>query len=103
MTMTPPLRKFVLTAHIVFSVGWLGTILPYLALAITGLTTGEPQMARAAYLSMEVIGWFVILPISLAALLSGLVQSLGSQWGLFRHWWILVKFLLTIFATIVLL
>jgi hypothetical protein len=52
---------------------------------------------------MELIGWFVIVPFSLAALLAGLVESLGTQWGLFRHWWVSVKFLLTTGATIVLL
>ena len=103
MTMTPRLRKFTLATHIVCSVGWLGAIVAYLALAIAGLTSHDAQMARAAYLSMEVIGWFVIVPFSLAALLSGLVQSLGTQWGLFRHWWILVKFLLTIVAIVILL
>lgn len=101
--MTPHLRKFALTAHITFSVGWLGAVVPYLALAIAGLTSHHAQMMRAAYLSMELIGWFVIVPLSLAALLSGLVQSLGTQWGLFRHWWILAKFLLTTGAAIVLL
>ncbi len=103
MTMTPYLRKIVLTAHITLSVGWLGSVVPYLALAIAGLTSHDAQMVRAAYLSMELIGWFVIVPLSLAALLSGLVQSLGTQWGLFRHWWILAKFVLTTGATVVLL
>ena len=103
MTMTPRLRKFALTAHITFSVGWLGAVVPYLALAIVGLTSHDGQMVRAAYLSMELIGWFVIVPLGLAALLSGLVQSLGTPWGLFRHWWIVAKFLLTTGATIVLL
>jgi hypothetical protein len=101
--MNPRLRKFTLTAHVVFSVGWLGAIVPYLALAVAGLTSHDAQMARAAYLSMEVIGWFVIVPFCLAALLSGLVQSLGTQWGLFRHWWVLMKFLLTIVAAAILL
>ena len=103
MTMTLRLRKLALTAHITFSVGWLGAVVAYLALAIVGLTSRDAQMVRAAYLSMELIGWFVIVPFSLAALLTGLVQSLGTQWGLFRHYWILVKFLLTTGATIVLL
>ncbi len=103
MTMTPRLRKFALTAHITFSVGWLGAVVPYLALAIVGLTSHDGQMVRAAYLSMELIGWFVIVPLGLAALFSGLVQSLGTPWGLFRHWWIVAKFLLTTGATIVLL
>src|SRR5262245_12243718 len=103
MTMTPRFQKFALTAHITFSVGWLGAVVPYLALAIAGLTSHDAQLVRAAYFSMELFGWFVLVPLSLAALLSGLVQSLGTQWGLFRHYWILVKFLLTTAATIVLL
>ena len=101
--MTPRLRKFTLTAHITFSVGWLGAVVAYLALAIVGLTTHDAQMMRAAYLSMEMIGWFVIVPFSLATLLAGLIESLGTPWGLFRHWWVLVKFMLTTGATIVLL
>ena len=103
MSMTPRLTKFALTAHITFSVGWLGAIVPYLALAIAGLTDRDAQLVRAAYLSMELIGWYVIVPFSLAALLSGLVQSLGTQWGLFQHYWILAKFVLTSAATFVLL
>jgi hypothetical protein len=101
--MTLHLRKLALTAHITSSVGWLGSVAAYLALAIAGLTIHDISMVRAAYLSMELIGWVVIVPFSLAALLTGLVQSLGTQWGLFRHYWILVKFLLTTVATIVLL
>lgn len=101
--MTPHLRKFVLTAHITFSVSWLGAVVAYLALAIAGLTSDDVSTVRAAYLSMELLGWFVIVPFSLAALLTGVVQSLGTTWGLFRHYWILAKFLLTTGATIVLL
>ncbi len=101
--MTPRVRKFALTAHITFSVGWLGAVVAYLALAVAGLTSHDVSMVRAAYLAMELIGWFVIVPFSLATLLIGLVQSLGTQWGLFRHYWILVKFLLTTGATLVLL
>ncbi len=103
MTMTPWLRKFALTAHVTFSVGWLGAVAGFLALAVAGLTSQDAQMVRAAYLAMELIGWFVIVPLSLASLLTGLVQSLGTQWGLFRHYWVLVKFLLTVVATLVLL
>lgn len=101
--MTPRLGKLALTAHITFSVGWLGAVVPYLALAIAGLTSRDVQMTRAAYLAMELIGWFVIVPLSFAALLTGFVQSLGTPWGLFRHWWILAKLVLTTGATFILL
>lgn len=103
MIMTSRLRKFGLTAHVTFSVGWLGAVVAYLALAIAGLTSHDLQLVRATYLAMELIGWLVIIPCCLAALLTGLVQSLGTEWGLFRHYWIVVKLLLTIGATIVLL
>jgi hypothetical protein len=103
MTMTPRLRKFALTAHVTSSVGWLGAVAGFLALAVAGLTSQEAQMVRAAYVAMALTGWFVIVPLSLASLLTGLVQSLGTPWGLFRHYWVLFKLLINVFATIVLL
>src|SRR3990170_4099331 len=103
MSMTLRLRKLALTAHVTSSVGWLGSVGGFLALAVAGLTSQDSQLVRATYLAMELTGWFVIVPLSLASLLTGLVQSLGTEWGLFRHYWILVKLLITILATIVLL
>jgi hypothetical protein len=103
MTTTSALRKFALTAHVTSSVGWLGAVAGFLALAVAGLTSPDAQRVRAAYLAMELTGWFVIVPLSLASLVTGLVQSLATKWGLFRHYWIVVKLLIAIFATIVLL
>ncbi len=101
--MTPRLRKFALTAHVTSSVGWLGAVAGSLALAVAGLTSQDAQTVRAVYLTMELTGWYVLIPLSLASLLTGLVQSLGTTWGLFRHYWVLVKLLINVFATIVLL
>ncbi|MBA3501170.1 MAG: hypothetical protein M4D80_15815 [Myxococcota bacterium] len=103
MKMTPRIRKLALTSHVTFSVGWLGAVLTYLVVAIAGLTSLDPQLVRATYLSMQVMAWFVIVPFAIAALLSGLVQSLGTEWGLFRHYWILAKFALTTAGTVILL
>jgi hypothetical protein len=103
MTMTTGVRKFALTAHVTSSVGLLGSIAAFLALAIAGLTSQDIKMVRAAYLAMELIARFVIVPLAFASLLTGLIQSLGTPWGLFRHYWVVVKLLLTVFATVVLL
>jgi len=81
MIMTPRLRKAALTAHVTVSVGWLGAVAAYLALAVAGLTTPDSEMAESAYRAMEVIGLGIVVPCSLAALLSGLLQSLGTEWG----------------------
>jgi hypothetical protein len=103
MLMTPSLRKFALTAHVTSSVGLLGAIAAFLALAVVGLTGQDAQIIRAAYLAMELTARFVIVPLAFASLLTGLFQSLGTPWGLFRHYWVLAKLLLTVFATSVLL
>jgi hypothetical protein len=103
MLMTPGLRKFALTAHVTSSVGLLGSIAAFLVLAIAGLTGQDAQIVRAAYLAMDLIAPFVIVPLAFASLLTGFIQSLGTAWGLFRHYWVLAKLLLTVFATSVLL
>src|SRR5713226_2624989 len=101
--MTPGLRKFALASHVTSSVGWLGAVAGFLALAVAGLSNQNAETVRAAYIAMHLTTWFVIVPLSLAALLTGLVQSLGTTWGLFRHYWIVTKLLLTVLATIILL
>jgi hypothetical protein len=101
--MKPALRKLTLTSHVTFSVGWLGAVASFLVLSIAGLASRDVETVRAVYLSMNLIGQFIIVPLSIAALISGLVQSLGTHWGLFRHYWVLVKFALTVGATILLL
>jgi hypothetical protein len=103
MTMTAGLRKLALTTHVTSSVGWLGGVAAFLALAVAGVGSQDVQIVRAAYLAMHLITWFVIVPLSFAALLTGIVQSLGTPWGLFRHYWIVTKLLLTVLATILLL
>ena len=104
MTMKPNLRKLVRTAHVIFAVGWLGAVAAFLALAIVGLTSEDTQMVRAAYLAMDLIARFVIVPLSLAPLLlTGPLLSLATPWGLFRHYWIIVKLVITILSTLILL
>lgn len=102
-TMGPGLRKLVLTTHVTCSVGWLGAVGSFLALALVGLTTQDEARARAAYVAMDVIAWFVILPLSLASPATGIGQSLATRWGLFRHYWVLIKLFMTIPSCIFLL
>ena len=101
--MTPRLRKFALTAHVTSSVGWLGAVVVFLALAVVGLASQDAQTVRGAYLVMEPAAWLVLVPLAFASLFTGLVQSLGTTWGLFRHYWVVFKLLIVVFVTIVLL
>jgi hypothetical protein len=98
-----PWRKAALTLHVTSSVGWFGAVATFLVLAVIGLRTRDAGEVRAAALAMNAAVRLVILPLALGALATGLVSSLGTSWGLVRHYWVLVKFLLIGAATVVLL
>lgn len=103
MMMTPLVRKVALIAHIVTSVGSLGAVAGFLALAVAGLAGEDAQMMTSVYVAMNVIARSVILPLIFASLMTGLIQSLGTTWGLIRHYWVLAKLLLIVFTAIILM
>jgi hypothetical protein len=101
--MTPALRRFTFTTHITSSVGWVGAVLAFLASAVIGFTSDDEVKVRGAYLLMAPAAWFVLVPLAHASLLSGIVLSLGTTWGLFRYYWVVLKLGITVFATVILL
>ena len=101
--MTPAFRRFTFTTHITSSIGWLGAVMAFLALAVIGFTSDDEVKVRGAYLLMAPAAWFVLVPLAHASLLSGIVLSLGTTWGLFRYYWVVLKLGITVFATVILL
>ncbi|MGP3924356.1 DUF2269 domain-containing protein [Streptomyces sp. 8N616] len=95
-----PARRAFLVVHVSASVGWLGLTAALLVLGITAVSTPDPATTEAAYRSMKIFGDWLIVPVSLLSLFSGLVLSLGTPWGLARHRWVYTKFWLTLAATI---
>ena len=102
MIMTSRIRKAALTAHITSTLSWLGAIAGFLALAIAGIRSNDMQLVRSTYLAMELIGWYVLVPLCVASLLTGLIMSLGTTWGLFRHYWVVIKFVITVVSSVIL-
>jgi hypothetical protein len=103
MAMPPALRRAALAVHIVSSVGWIGAAAGYLVLGVVAGVSEEALTIRAAWIGMELIGWLAVVPLGCLALLTGLVMSLGTPWGLVRHYWVLIAFVLTVLAMIVLI
>jgi hypothetical protein len=100
--MPPGIRRLALTAHLTCSVGWIGAACAYLTLGVWAATTTDAEATRAAWSAMEVTGWWAIIPLAVTALVTGLVMSLGTPWGLFRHYWVVISFALTALCTVVL-
>jgi hypothetical protein len=103
MTLSPGPRKLALALHLTVSVGWFGAATGFLALAVPAATSSDTQVIRSACLGMLLMVSYVIVPLACASLLTGLLSALGSPWGLFRHYWVLVKLLLATVALTVLL
>lgn len=103
MQLTPDWRKFALAAHITSSVGWFGAVVAFLGLAMVGVQTASDQMVQSVYIAMEAVGWLVIVPFSVASLVTGLVQAAGTHWGFVRHYWVVSKLLITMGASALLL
>jgi putative copper export protein len=103
MTLPPSVRKLTYTTHVIASVGWIGALAVFFAHALAGLLGQDEQLVRAVSLAMGITAWLVILPLSVTSLATGLVQALGTAWGLLRHYWVLFKLVLTATATLVLL
>src|SRR5687768_15821910 len=115
MVMTPGLRKFMLTLHIIFAVGWLGAVAGFLVLAIAGLISDDEQMVQSVYLCIPCAGifgcvtdvllcfffslflfpLFFFLPLRCACLVTGPILSLGIEWCLFQYYCFLAKLFLT--------
>ena len=101
--MTPGVRKLALTIHLALSVGWIGAVVSYLVLGISAVRSNNAETVRAAWIAMELTGWWAIVPLAIGSLLTGLIMSLGTPWGLFRHYWVLITFALSIFCVAILL
>lgn len=96
-------RKLLVAIHIIFSVGWLGAVLAFLVLAIGGLNNTEEHSVGAMYISMELIAWWAILPCCITSFGSGIILAFTTDWGLLKHYWIVVKLVITVGATLLLL
>ncbi len=96
-------RTSLRTTHIVVSVGWLGAVACFFVLSVTALASPDVDLVRGSYRSMCLLGWDLIIPLSALSLTTGLILALGTEWGLFRTYWVATKFALTCGATALLL
>ncbi|MET8082281.1 DUF2269 domain-containing protein [Streptomyces sp. NPDC005303] len=93
-------RKLTLAIHVVTSVGWVGLSLSMVVLAIMGYTTDDAAVAKGVYYAMYVFDDTSVTVFSVTAAITGILLSCGTKWGLLLHWWIVVKWVITLFMTI---
>lgn len=97
------LRKFALSVHLTLSIGWIGAVVAYLTLVASAWTASDPGTVLAAWVGMEVIGWYAIVPLAVGALATGIVMGVGTHWGIVRHYWVVFSLVLTVVSIAVLI
>jgi hypothetical protein len=91
-------RTPLLTVHLVTGVGAIGAALVLLALGIAGVRGADP---RTVYPAAHLVEAWVIAPLAVLALSTGLALALLSRWGLVRYWWVAIKLAITAVLTAV--
>ncbi|MGH2742049.1 MAG: DUF2269 family protein [Thermoleophilaceae bacterium] len=99
--LSPRARRTLLSAHILVSVGLFGDVAGFLAVAIRAAGTEDPEVARASYDILAMFSTFFGIPLSLAALLTGIGLGLGTKWGVLRYPWTTAK--LALLVTVILM
>lgn len=94
--LSPRVRRCWLTAHVGISVGWLGLSLAMTTLAVTGMLAGTDAVLHGAYQLMHIFDLAIVIPSVLLSIISGVVVTLGWPFGLVKHWWALVKFVISL-------
>ncbi|PXY26681.1 hypothetical protein BAY59_18695 [Prauserella coralliicola] len=89
-------RKWLLFVHVVSSVGWIGVEACLLALGVVGVSSTDPAVVTGSSVIAGVLGGTFYFPVSLVALISGLLLGIGTKWGLLRYHWVVAKLVLTI-------
>jgi hypothetical protein len=94
------MRKFLFAAHLTAAVGLVGADLALLALGIAGVGGADP---RTVYPAAALLASWLVAPLVLAALGTGVLQAVVSDWGLLRYWWVTIKFAVTLAFTVLVL
>jgi hypothetical protein len=92
---SPRVHRLLLATHIIVSVGWLGIVFAKLVLGLRAMTSSAPGVPDALYLSMEVVN-IAFPPAAISTLVTGVLLSLGTKWGLLRHYWVATKLALSV-------
>jgi hypothetical protein len=92
---SPSQYKLLLAAHIIVSVGWLGVVFARLVLGLAALRTSAPDIFAALYVSIGVLN-VAFPPLAVGTIVSGVLLSLGTRWGLLQHYWVVTKLVLAV-------
>lgn len=92
-------KQLLVTLHVISVSSWIGGTLGMLLLGIYLKSAANGEQLAYTLSSMEVIDENLLKYPALLTLLTGVLLSIWTQWGLVKHYWVAIKLVLTV-ATI---
>lgn len=92
-------QKWLKSFHILFSCLWVGGAVS-LTIMIFDMKDSDGILLPGIIASIKFIDDFIIVPGALGLLLTGLIYSIFTKWGWFKHNWIIVKWIITLYGVI---
>lgn len=92
-------QKWLKSIHIFFACLWIGGSLGLILMMIF-LHPENGMQLYGIHLSMESVDYLIIAPGGIGSLLTGLVYSIFTNWGWFKHKWIIVKWCINLYGAI---
>ncbi|CAH1201890.1 hypothetical protein [Paenibacillus sp. JJ-223] len=82
--------------HVISASSWIGGTLGMLLLGLYLYSAANGEQLAYTLASMEIIDENLLKYPALMTLLTGILLSIWTQWGLVKHYWIVIKLILTL-------
>ena len=92
-------RQWLKGFHVFFACTWIGAGMSLVVMQWF-MKAGDGMELYGIVRSMKFIDDFVIIPGAIGTLVTGLLFSLFTNWGFFKHWWIIVKWIINLSGVI---
>ncbi|WP_077324373.1 hypothetical protein [Virgibacillus siamensis] len=96
MKLSVKAKRWLLTAHILFSAIMFGNMVTFLILSITVASTNDGNLIESCYRIMHVLSSTSVKASTIATIITGILLSVLTKWGLFQFYWLIVKEVLTL-------
>ncbi|TDQ39805.1 hypothetical protein [Aureibacillus halotolerans] len=96
LAITP--KRWLLTLHLLFAGILLGVSVTFLVLSITAATTNDQSVLLASYTSMHTLATSAVRASTIGTVVTGILLSIWTKWGLFTFYWIIAKEILTLIS-----
>lgn len=87
--------KILKIIHLFFAVLWIGGAIALLAVLFFAQPATGDELYMASRIS-QIIDDFLIIPGAIASFFIGIVYGVWTNWGFFKHRWLIVKWIVTI-------